>query len=47
MDIIIEKLFLSNLVVVIASRGQPDVGLPRSEVESEKSVLREQECLSL
>lgn len=31
--------FFSNLTVFKASRRQSDVGLPRSEVENEKSIL--------
>lgn len=35
--------FYSNLMFVIPSRGQPDVRLPRGEVENEKNGLREWE----
>lgn len=37
------EIFYSNLMFVIPSRGQPDVRLPRGEVENEKNGLREWE----
>lgn len=39
-DIITEKNFSPNLIVVIAARGQPDVGLPKGGVENERCVGR-------
>ena len=40
MDVIIGKNFWPHLIVVIAPRGQPDVGLPGGEVENKKCVGR-------